>query len=196
MPHQNKRLPQSLRPRPSLEIRDGDILVSRANTPELLGLAALADQPRPRLLLCDKLFRFRPLEGQAAARFLVHVIRARPSRVQIESSTNGASSSMQNIGQGVLRNLAVALPPLSEQKAICEHIAVHTRELVETINRAEREIALMREYGTRLVSDVVTGQLDVRAAARNLPREEADAADAVGSDEIRQDELGEEDAVA
>ncbi len=56
---QNKKLPDFLPFDANLEIKNGDILVSRANTRELVGLAALAEQPRQKLLLCDKLFRFR-----------------------------------------------------------------------------------------------------------------------------------------
>ena len=41
-------------------------------------------------------------------------------------------------------------------------------------NRLEREIALLREYRTRLTADVVTGKLDVRAAAANLTAETAE----------------------
>ena len=37
------------------------------------------------------------------------------------------------------------------------------------IARTEREISLLREYRTRLIADVVTGKLDVRAAVRTLP---------------------------
>lgn len=46
------------------------------------------------------------------------------------------------------------------------------RDLEQTRERAEREIALMREYRTRLVADVVTGQLDVRDDVRHLPDDE------------------------
>ena len=38
-----------------------------------------------------------------------------------------------------------------------------------SITRAEGEIALMREYRTRLTADLVTGKLDVREAAAQLP---------------------------
>ena len=44
-------------------------------------------------------------------------------------------------------------------------------ELNTALGRLEREIALLREYRTRLVADVVTGKLDVRPAARHLPAE-------------------------
>ena len=39
------------------------------------------------------------------------------------------------------------------------------------IDEARREIALLREYRTRLIADVVTGKVDVRAAAQGLPEE-------------------------
>jgi type I restriction enzyme S subunit len=45
------------------------------------------------------------------------------------------------------------------------------------ISRLEREIELLREYRTRLVSDVVTGKLDVREAAAHLPAEAAPMGD-------------------
>ena len=37
------------------------------------------------------------------------------------------------------------------------------------ITRARRRIELLREYRTRLIADVVTGKLDVRETAANLP---------------------------
>ena len=53
-----------------------------------------------------------------------------------------------------------------------------TVEQNTAIARLEREITLLREYRTRLVADVVTGKLDVREGARQLPAhaEEPEAA--------------------
>lgn len=169
-PSQNKRLPANLSPAPELEIRRGDILVSRANTRQLLGLASIVDDVRPRLLLCDKLFRFR-IDLRSNAHFFVCAIRSKPSRVQIESSTTGASDSMQNIGQGTIRNLWMAVPPLDEQQQIVEAIAGETELLSRSLRKSEREIDLLHEYRTRLIADIVTGKLDVREAAARLPEE-------------------------
>ena len=171
---QNKKLPASLEPVPDLEVHDGDILVSRANTRELLGLAALVTESRARLMLCDKLFRFRSLPDRVDSRFLVYGIRARSSRAQIESSTNGASDSMQNIGQGVVRNLLLAIPPMVEQKRIVSFLESQRQSLEVAVSKAEREISLLQEYRARLIADVVTGKLDVREAAANLPDEPAE----------------------
>lgn len=53
-------------------------------------------------------------------------------------------------------------PPVEEQKIIVEYIQGKSAEIDKSIFRAQREIELMREYRTRLISDVVTGQVDVR----------------------------------
>jgi type I restriction enzyme S subunit len=172
----NKRLPRSFSVDDSLEIQDGDILVSRANTQDLLGLAALAEKPRSRLILCDKLFRFHANKGILSSGFLVRVLRAKPSRVQIERNTNGASSSMQNIGQNIVKNLWIAFPKIPEQEQIINSITLLVIPIDNNIARLESEISLLREYRTRLVADVVTGKLDVRKAAEGLPAlEEATA---------------------
>jgi type I restriction enzyme S subunit len=61
------------------------------------------------------------------------------------------------------------VPPLAEQRAIVRLIEVETATLITTIERAEREIELLREYRTTLTAAVVTGKLDVRDAAMGLP---------------------------
>lgn len=56
----------------------------------------------------------------------------------------------------------------SPQKLIAK-MALECAPMTTAITRYEREIALLREYRTRLTADVVTGKLDVRAAAAQLP---------------------------
>jgi type I restriction enzyme, S subunit len=66
------------------------------------------------------------------------------------------------------------VPPISEQQEICDSIDRECSGLNTAIARFEREITLLREYRTRLTADVVTGKLDVRAAAAQLPEEAED----------------------
>jgi type I restriction enzyme S subunit len=65
--------------------------------------------------------------------------------------------------------LPLILPPVEEQRAILDSIAAETHVFTTAIAGLEREITLLREYRTRLTADVVTGKLDVRAAAAQLP---------------------------
>ncbi len=63
----------------------------------------------------------------------------------------------------------IPLPPVGEQSEIIDFLK---RQLIgqnSLLQRTEREIDLIREYRTRLIADVVTGKVDVREAARNLP---------------------------
>jgi len=186
--HKNKKLPLGLDPLLALEIRDGDILVSRANTRDLVGLAALACAPREKLILCDKLYRFRAVPGKADPRFLVLAIRSRTSRLQIETSTNGASDSMQNIGQAVVRNLHLALPRVAEQRELACLVERRTDSLAKAIARAREEIDLLGQYLNRVVADVVIGRLDVRQAAASLS-DDADGPELVAYEGLCPDEV-------
>jgi type I restriction enzyme S subunit len=64
-----------------------------------------------------------------------------------------------------MANSYLPQPPLEEQECIIAHIENSGIKYDALISRAEREIELVREYRTRLISDVVTGQVDVRGIA-------------------------------
>ena len=84
-------------------------------------------------------------------------------------------------------NLHLPVPPKLEQKNIANHIGVATAGIDAGIaNRARRQIKLVEEYRTRLIADVVTGKLDVRWAAPQLP-EEANGLGPVGEDGMSAD---------
>ena len=61
------------------------------------------------------------------------------------------------------------MPSIEDQQAIVDQIRSETLSLNTASARTEREIALMQEYRSRLTADIVTGKLDVRAAAAKLP---------------------------
>jgi type I restriction enzyme S subunit len=67
--------------------------------------------------------------------------------------------------------MLLPVPPEAEQRRIAEFIASAVLHIRNSVLSAEREIALLREYRTRLIADVVTGKLDVREAAARLPVE-------------------------
>ena len=73
----------------------------------------------------------------------------------------------------------VLLPPLAEQAAIVNHLDKATADIEATSARARRQIELIQEYRTRLIANVVTGKLDVREAAGELPDEDDDGQDPI-----------------
>lgn len=68
----------------------------------------------------------------------------------------------------------VLVPPYAEQVRIVERVVDECTAISSAIVLAQHETALFREYRTRLISDVVTGKIDVREAAAQLPDEVED----------------------
>ena len=80
-------------------------------------------------------------------------------------------ATIQNIGADRYADLSVPVPPISEQELLLRFLDESTADIDRAVERAEVEMALLREYRTRLIADVVTGKLDVREAAARLPDE-------------------------
>ena len=83
------------------------------------------------------------------------------------------AAGQQRIPSDFVKNYPISLPPISEQLEILEHIQKKSAEINQAITRAQREIELMREYRARLISNVVTGQVDVRCIEAPELAEEA-----------------------
>lgn len=161
-PEENKTLPSELEPIPELGIKAGDLLISRANTRELVGSAAIALQNYPRLLLCDKLYRLRLLRQTCEPMFLSLYLGSDRVRGQIELAATGASSSMLNIGQSTILEMDLVVPPLDEQHEILRVVAEDVSRIDALTVEANSAIAFLQERRTALISAAVTGQIDVR----------------------------------
>lgn len=90
----------------------------------------------------------------------------------IESKSSGKLNTIRlRIPMTRLKRVLLPRPPSVEQTAVVGHLREVIADGTATRNHTEREIDLLRDYRTRLISDVVTGKLDVREAAANLPEE-------------------------
>ena len=76
-----------------------------------------------------------------------------------------------------VREIHIALPPLNAQHTIATYLNRETAIIDALIEKIKKAIALLREYRTSLIADVVTGKLDVREAAAALPKVDSRAAD-------------------
>ncbi len=81
-----------------------------------------------------------------------------------QKSCIGRGITIMHVYASQLKYIWLALPPPGEQAQIARYLEEATTEVSEAIDRAQRQIHLMDEYRTRLIADVVTGQVDVREA--------------------------------
>ncbi len=160
-PEENKRLPADLKPRPAVEVRIGDVLMSRANTRELAGSAALVTGTgQSRLMMSDKLYRLAPTPALLPA-FAALVLNSRRVRDQIEIGTTGASASMQNISQQLVRSLLIPDCPVETQRTLidkADRSSASYRSAGAEISAISDRLS---EYRDALITEAVTGQLDV-----------------------------------
>jgi type I restriction enzyme S subunit len=154
----NKALPADLDPLVRYEVFVGDILISRANTKELLGSAALVSATQGRIIFSDKLYRIH-LEADIDPRFLIGILRSPLSRFQYEQDATGTSGSMQNIGQDTIKNLRHTLPPFEEQKRIGAYLDELLSKDCSIENAVESSIEKLQEYRSSLITAAVTGQI-------------------------------------
>ncbi len=97
-----------------------------------------------------------------------------------------------HLSNGDYKTMRVLLPLESEQEEIAEYLDDFSTRNTAAADLARREIDLIREYRTRLVADVVTGKLDVRAVAETLadePDPTGDPAEPEALDEVEDDDL-------
>jgi type I restriction enzyme S subunit len=144
--------------------RIGDLLFT---TEAPLGNFALVD--REDIALAQRVIRFRLDETLAIPAFALHSVLSPYFQSQLLCRATG--STAHGIKASKLPQLMLLLPPVPEQVTILNWLENETNPQDAAIDRARKEIALLREYRTRLIADVVTGKLDAREAAARLPQE-------------------------
>lgn len=107
------------------------IIVSRANTPELVGANAYVARGDAALFLSDKLWQLRT-NSRAVPRFLSYCLSSETMRKRSRALATGTSASMRNISKESFLALPVLLPPLNEQRRIADALAVWDRA-IETV---------------------------------------------------------------
>lgn len=137
-PRHNKRLPASLTPRPLLEVREGDVLVTSAGPRARCGVAALVQKTRPRLMLSGKMYRFRFDEALVDSRFGEAYLLSDAAVRTIDGMKTGISDSGLNLTHARFRKLPFPVPPLDEQRRIVGAI----EEQFSRLDAADESLAL------------------------------------------------------
>jgi type I restriction enzyme S subunit len=101
---------------PSLFINEGDFLISRANTLELVGASVVVEEIRHKIMISDKVWRVTFLEAEN--NYINFYLKSKLGRKEIESRATGNQLSMRNISQNAFKDVVIAIPPLIEQKEI------------------------------------------------------------------------------
>ena len=116
-PYENKALLDEKQFVKSVEVHRGELLFTRKNTPDLVGMAAYVFETPEKLMMPDLIFRLVTNERMTPT-FLWQLINNREFRPAIQGISGGSAKSMSNISKERLKNIEVICPPISEQKKL------------------------------------------------------------------------------
>ncbi|WP_411761214.1 restriction endonuclease subunit S [Streptomyces tunisiensis] len=163
---ENKQLPSGVNPHAEYEIKPGDLLVTRANTPQLVGDVAVARGRVQRLLLPDLIYRIT-LESGVDSEYLAQVALSGRIRTLIESTARGSSQSMVKLRGEDIREWLIPAANSSQQEALVRDIERGSAATKAAANTIRRQLDLLAERRQAVITAAVTGQLDVATAHRS-----------------------------
>jgi type I restriction enzyme S subunit len=141
-----------------LLIRKGDFLISRANTVELVGACVIAEQVRKQVMLSDKTLRI-VFKDPSLKPWVLHFLRSRAGRQQIEALCTGNQESMRNISQRSLRQIGLPLAPPDEREEILAFIEEQLSRAGATSKTLQAIQAKLKQARASILKAAVEGRL-------------------------------------
>ena len=134
-PLENKPLPVGYIPPDNHFVHQGDLLFSRANTAELVGLTAYVWEDSVNIALSDKLWKFKwQRDSEVSPLFIRQLFRQEKIRSEISRLATGTSGSMKNISQGKLMGIKIPVPPIALQIEFTEALMTLNRKRLHSLH--------------------------------------------------------------
>lgn len=146
-PSRARRLPEKL-----------DTIISTVRT-YLKRISFVEDNYNEKLVVSTGFAVLHPLE-QLDSKFLFYLVKSEPFIQKVVSESKGIAYPAINSND--LRDFILCYPSVLEQKEIVQFIETETSKIDRTLSQFEQEIVLLQEYKTALISEAVTGKIDVR----------------------------------
>lgn len=116
--HENKTILKSDISRARISPKRGCVIISRMNTPDLVGECGLVEADYPNLYLPDRLWQALPVSAETSFAWLNECLQWGPVRKRVKDAATGTSNSMKNISKGAFLAIEVPVPPPDTQRSI------------------------------------------------------------------------------
>ena len=167
------------------KLATGDVLITKDSEDWTdIGVPAVVEGAPDDVLCGYHLALLRPRASIVQGRFLLRALQSRAVASQFHVRANGVTR--YGLSHDAIRSVWLPVPPLSEQAAIARFLD-HATSRIDRFIRAKQKLfgatqsqagggsGLLSEYRDRLISDIVTGKLDVREATAALQVEKDNA---------------------
>ncbi len=109
-------------------VKNGDFLITRSNTPMLVGHVAIAKGIEAPTIYPDLIMRMKPASNLMLSEFLYYQMRTPALRKEIMGRAQGANPTMKKISNGAVKTLPIVVPPITTQHDIVATLAALTEE--------------------------------------------------------------------
>jgi type I restriction enzyme S subunit len=157
-PLENKVVSKAVDINRAYEVKHRDLLISRSNTFQLVGLTCFVQHPPARLMICDKTLRLKLDESILDANFFSYASQMPSFRSQIEVSASGSSGTMKNITQKAIASIFISKPDIDEQKRIQTRLKI----LENAINFESARLQKIFRIKAGLMQDLLSGRKRVK----------------------------------
>lgn len=140
-------------------LKPGELLITRSNTRELVGHAAIYDGTPARAICCDLIMKMTVDPTKALTSFVHFYLRSPSARAFLTSQAQGANPTMVKIGKQVVQSLRVPLPPLAQQKRLVGELRAVWEETQRLASIYQQKLAALDELKKSLLHQAFSGNL-------------------------------------
>ena len=146
-------------------VEEGDLLMTRSNTPALVGHVAIASGIETHTIYPDLIMRMRPNRSQVTSYFLYFVLRSTELRDEITSRAKGANPTMKKLNKHAVQTLVVPLPSLERQGHFVETMQQMERKCRLVEKQYRERIQILEELRQSILEQAFEGKLTELVAA-------------------------------
>ena len=140
-------------------LRKGNVIITKdSETPDDIGVPTYVKDDLENVVCGYHLTMIRP--HACRGEFIFRFIQSDRTRRYFELESNGITR--YGLGKSSIENLSLPIPPDPEQHQIADFLNNKTQQIGELMAAEQRKIELLKEYRQSLISEAVTGKIDVR----------------------------------
>lgn len=158
-PDEFKRTSLPTDPNAHYWLKPGDVLISRSNTLELVGHAAIYSGTPFPCIYPDLMMRIRVEQSKADSCFLVYWLQSKEVRHFIQSRASGASPTMKKINQGHVCNIPFPVISVEKQRQLAHYLDSIKSEVNDMLKTMQKDKKLLERLENSILEKAFQGQL-------------------------------------
>jgi type I restriction enzyme S subunit len=140
-------------------LREGDVIITKdSETSDDIGIPTEVKENLTDVVCGYHLTLIRPLD--VVGSYIFRFIQSDRIRRYFEINSDGVTRF--GLGKPTIQNMYLPIPPLQEQQKIVDYLDLETSKIDKLVEIESKRIILLKEYRQSLISEVVTGKVDVR----------------------------------